>query len=142
MFHFVNIIKHWKFTNLMLLLYALILCKQNGTLHAFYKHLENKINHCFFYILFMHVMLYYKALFVWFLCLCLNFVLIDDYAFVYLFLIIQNGYAYRFSDISICQKNHTKRCFFYILFLHVMLYYKVLFVWYFWQIDISQNRYA
>ena len=34
------------------------------------------------------------------MCLCLNFVLIDDYAFVYLFLLIQNGYAYRFSDIS------------------------------------------
>ena len=42
----------------------LCITKQNGTLHAFYKHLENKINHCFFYILFMHVMLYYKALFV------------------------------------------------------------------------------
>jgi hypothetical protein len=28
------------------------------------------------------------------MCLCLNFVLIDDYAFVYLFLLIQNGYAY------------------------------------------------
>ena len=32
----------------------------------------------------------------------------DNYAFVYLFLIIQNGYAYRFSDISICQKYHTE----------------------------------
>ena len=28
------------------------------------------------------------------MCLCLNFVLIDDYAFVYLFLLIQNAYAY------------------------------------------------
>ena len=34
------------------------------------------------------------------MCLCLNFVLIDDYAFVYLYLIIQNGYAYQFV---ICQ---------------------------------------
>jgi len=32
----------------------------------------------------------------------------DNYAFVYLFLIIQNGYAYRFCDISICQKYHTE----------------------------------
>jgi hypothetical protein len=27
----------------------------------FYKHLENKINHYFFYILFLHVILYYKV---------------------------------------------------------------------------------
>ena len=32
----------------------------------------------------------------------------DDYAFVYLFLMIQNGYAYRFCDISICQKYHKE----------------------------------
>jgi hypothetical protein len=38
----------------------------------------------------------------------LHFVLIDDYAFAYLFLMIQNGYAYRFGDISICQKYHTE----------------------------------
>jgi hypothetical protein len=43
------------------------------------------------------------------MCLCFNFVLIDDYAFVYLFLIIQNGYAYRFFDISICQKYQRKK---------------------------------
>ena len=41
------------------------------------------------------------------MCLFLNVVLIDDYAFVYLFLMIQNGYAYRFCDRSICQKYHT-----------------------------------
>jgi hypothetical protein len=34
------------------------------------------------------------------MCICLNFVLIDDYVFVYLFLMIQNGYAY---DIVIYQ---------------------------------------
>jgi hypothetical protein len=33
---------------------------------------------------------------------------VDHYAFVYLFLLIQNGYAYRFFDISICQKYHTE----------------------------------
>ena len=33
----------------------------NGILHTFYKHLENKINHCFFYILFLPVILYYKV---------------------------------------------------------------------------------
>ena len=32
----------------------------------------------------------------------------DHYVFVYLFLMIQNGYAYRFCDISICQKYHTE----------------------------------
>ena len=37
------------------------------------------------------------------MCLCLNVVLIDDYAFVYLFLMIQNGYAYRFCDRSIAR---------------------------------------
>ena len=42
------------------------------------------------------------------MCLCLNFVLIDDYAYAYLYLMIQNGYAYRFCDISICQKYHTR----------------------------------
>jgi len=42
------------------------------------------------------------------MCICLNFVLIDHYAFAYLFLMIQNGYAYRFFDISICQKYHTE----------------------------------
>ena len=28
------------------------------------------------------------------MCLCLNFVLIDEYAYVNLYLMIQNGYAY------------------------------------------------
>jgi hypothetical protein len=32
----------------------------------------------------------------------------DHYPFVYLFLMIQNGYANRFCDISICQKYHTE----------------------------------
>ena len=32
----------------------------------------------------------------------------DHYAFVYLFLMLRNGYAYRFCDISICQKYHTE----------------------------------
>jgi hypothetical protein len=31
----------------------------------------------------------------------------DNYAFVYLFSMIQNGYAYRFFDRSIWQKYHT-----------------------------------
>jgi hypothetical protein len=42
------------------------------------------------------------------MCLCLNFVLIDDYAYANLYLMIQNGYAYRISDISICQKYYTE----------------------------------
>jgi len=42
------------------------------------------------------------------MCLCLNFVLIDEYAIAYLVLMIQNGYAYRFCDMSICQKYHTE----------------------------------
>ena len=33
---------------------------------------------------------------------------LDHYAFVYLFLMIQNGYAYQFCDISICQKYHME----------------------------------
>jgi hypothetical protein len=41
------------------------------------------------------------------MCLCLNFVLIDEYAYINLYLIIQNGYTYRFCDISICQKYYT-----------------------------------
>jgi hypothetical protein len=41
------------------------------------------------------------------MCLCLNFVLIDEYAYVYLYLMIHNGYGYRLCDISICQKYHT-----------------------------------
>ena len=41
------------------------------------------------------------------MCLCLNFVLIDEYGYVNLYLMIQNGYAYGFSDISIYQKYHT-----------------------------------
>jgi hypothetical protein len=40
------------------------------------------------------------------MCLCLNVVLIDEYVYAYLYLMIQNGYAYRFCDISICQKYH------------------------------------
>jgi hypothetical protein len=40
------------------------------------------------------------------MCLCLIVVLIDEYAYVYLHLMIQNGYAYRFCDRSICQKYY------------------------------------
>jgi hypothetical protein len=41
-----------------------------------------------------------------------------------------------------CALEKINQCFFYILFLHVILYCKVHSVWYFWQIDISENRYA
>ena len=35
--------------------------ENDGTLQAFNRHLENKMNHCFFYILYLHLILYYKA---------------------------------------------------------------------------------
>jgi hypothetical protein len=41
-----------------------------------------------------------------------------------------------------CQFNiEIYQCFFYILLLHLILYYKAHAVWYFWEIDISQNQY-
>jgi hypothetical protein len=34
------------------------------------------------------------------MCLCLNFVLIDDYAYANLYLIIQNGYGYEIYQFA------------------------------------------
>jgi hypothetical protein len=35
--------------------------KTKGKQTAIYKHLQNRIGQCFFYILFLHLMLYFKA---------------------------------------------------------------------------------
>ena len=42
------------------------------------------------------------------MCVWLSFVRIDEYAYVNLYLMIQNGFVYRFCDRSICQQYHTE----------------------------------